>query len=185
MPWQMLFKTDNDVRLLSLWRKDTGRQHGNRGFYAVDGREGVCGGMSAMWLKNMFNARDVDCKPDPHASARIHVNSEFFNNQSAETWNQNVLELAGLSVVTYERLPHVDAINRIMSANGSYYISTGNHAMAAVKRNSSYYFFEPATGALKTEDRDTFYRLAGELHVAYLMIPRYTIRWAIIKVKEA
>ena len=151
-------------------------------FVATDGREGICGGMSAIWLKNMFNKRDVDCSPDLHASARIHANSEFFN---AKTWNENVLELAGLLVVATQRHACIEAIDAIMSANGSYYFSTGNHAMAAVNRNSTYYFFNPSYGALRTTDADTFRHLAQELHTGYQTIARYEALWTIIKTREA
>jgi hypothetical protein len=199
MSWNTLFRTDNDVVLLAKFRVEEreqptralpdlpdGLSHHPQGlptrFSATDGREGICGGMSAVWLKNMFNKHDVDCTPNLLASALAHANSEFF---AAANWNDNVLDLAGLVIVEKRELDHIDAINWMMLTVGSYYISTGNHAMAAVNRNSTYYFFNPTYGALKTTEAQTFNGLAQELHTAYQEIPRYTILWTVIKVRES
>ncbi|MDE3136159.1 MAG: hypothetical protein KGL59_06275 [Acidobacteriota bacterium] len=179
--WDHLFTTVNDVGVKATYRKGA---LGRVDMTTVKAEWGVCAAMSAIWLKKMFTNRDILSAPDKSAAGILY--SKWANRQdsrglNAEQFNLGLVGNAGLETESVESLAADRAILSMSTIHGSYYISTGNHAMAAVTGRTGYYFFDPNGGAWKTLVLGDFNGVKGSIE-AYSAVGGYNPTWLILKV---
>jgi len=180
--WDHLFKTVNDVGVKATYKKTA---VGSVDMSRVGGAEwGVCAGMSAIWLQKMFAGRDILSAPDRSAAGILYAkwaNAQDGRGLSAEQFNQGLLTNAGLEVESTQTFGPAAAVMRMGTVHGSYYVSTGNHAMAAVTGKSGFYFFDPNGGAWKTTAQGEFEGVKAHIET-YAGSSGYTPQWVVIKV---
>lgn len=180
--WDHLFSTVNDVGVKTTYTRSA---VGTVDMSRVGGAEwGVCAGMSALWLKKMFAGRDILSAPDRGAAGILYAkwaNAQDGQGLSAEQFNQGLLANAGLEVESSQSFGPEAAVLRMGTVHGSYYVTTGNHAMAAVSGRSGYYFFDPNGGAWKTSQQAEFEAIKAHIE-GYAGSGGYTPQWVLIKV---
>lgn len=184
MAWDHLFTTVNDVGVKATYRK-TGI--GTVDMSRVGAEWGVCAGMSALWLKRMFGGRDILSAPDKGAAGILYAkwaNRQDGRGLSAEQFNTGLVENAGLEIESVQSYHAANAVLAMGTVHGSYYISTGNHAMAAVTGGSGFYFFDPNGGAWKTSSQGEFEGVKGHID-GYSGTPGYNPSWLLLKVGNA
>jgi hypothetical protein len=151
--WEIVCHTVNNVGTMATYKKTAS---GVADISKIDAEYGICAGMSAIWLKNMFVGRDIDAGNMITASILYSKwKSRWKSRPSAEIWNQWLVENAGLSQVAAHSWSSTEAVLQ-MKNFGSYYISTGNHALAVVARDGGFYFFDPNVGARRTDSATDF-----------------------------
>jgi hypothetical protein len=181
--WERLFTSVNDVGVKVSFGRGA---LGNVDMSTVRAQWGVCAGMSAIWLKKMFSSRDILAAPDKNAAAILYAkwaNRQDARGLSAEDFNTELVQNAGLEVETVESLSAARAILSMSAVHGSYYISTGNHAMAAVTKPGVSYFFDPNSGAWKTITPGDFDGVKASIE-AYSAVGGYKPSWLILKVTD-
>jgi hypothetical protein len=177
--WDHVITTVNDVGVKS--------SYGGGGVTQLKAQWGVCAAMSAIWLKKMFSMRDIMCAPDMVAAGALYAkwaNRQDGQGLSSEQFNLGLVQNAGLDSDTVQSFSAASAVLRMGTMTGAYYISTGNHAMAAVTGPSGYYFFDPNGGAWKTLLSGKFDEVKTHIESAYAGQGGYASSWVLIKVSN-
>jgi hypothetical protein len=183
--WDHLFSTVNDVGVKATYTKVAPKN--------VDMSKparaewGVCAGMSAIWLKKMFSVRDILAAPNKNFAGILYAkwaNRQDARGLSAEDFNLGLVQNADLIADSVENLSGARAMLTMSAIHGSYYISTGNHAMAVVTGSPSSYFFDPNGGAWKMNSIGEFDDVKDRIE-AYAKFGGYNPVWLILKVSNA
>ena len=180
--WTKLFETANDVGVKVTYKKNPLGE-----VELSNAQWGVCAAMSALWLKNMFTQSETDARPDKFKSGILYgkwANRQDASGLSAEQFNRYLVENAGMKILSLETLAHADAVNKMSTTPGSYYLSTTIHAMAAINRSSGYYFFDPNSGSFKTGDVSDFRGIDAFITNTYGGLSGYSANWLMLTVAE-
>lgn len=109
--------------------------------------DGMCGGLSSLWLKNMLSGkRDIMSKPDDGRAQLLQVKYRW-DTSPGEQDILSLLQTAGLRGNALVKDAGVSfACTKMADSGGGFLIWNGPHFVAALVKSGRYYFYDCEEG---------------------------------------